>query len=294
MPTHYGAPAECDVFTEKGEPVRAVDFYNGGVDIICADSIDAVGDINLNGLAYEIADAVMFTNYFVQGLSAFDPHVQGSIAASDANKDGVPLTVADLVYLIRVIIGDAVPYPKVDVVSATFAFEDDVLSIDRDMAALHVVFQGNVAVELIADQMEMKTGMVDGNTHVIIFPDAINQTFSGEILRANGRLVGTPEFATYDGNSVAAKNVPRSFRVSQNYPNPFNPSTTIEFAMPQGGEWNVDIYNVAGQLVDHFDGSAEPGFVEVQWNASNLASGVYFYRVSTNTASKTMKAILLK
>lgn len=297
MPTYFGAPAECDVYTEKGEPLRAVDFYNGGVDIICADSIDATGDINLNGLAHEVADAVMFTNYFVSGLSAFGTHIDGSIAASDVNKDGVPLTVADLVHLIRVIIGDANPYPKLDVVQASFAFEDDVLSIDREMAAVHVVFQGNVSVELIAKNMEMEIGMVDGNTHVIVYPDydgSVGQTFVGEFLRANGRLVGQPEFATYDGHSVAAKNVPRSFRVSQNYPNPFNPSTTIEFAMPQGGEWNVDIYNVAGQLVDQFNGTAEPGFVEVVWNADRLASGVYFYRVSTANASKTMKAILLK
>ena len=46
----------------KPKPIRCVDFTNGGIDIICADSIDARGDINLNGLAYEVADAVMFSN----------------------------------------------------------------------------------------------------------------------------------------------------------------------------------------------------------------------------------------
>ncbi|MBD3257904.1 T9SS type A sorting domain-containing protein [candidate division GN15 bacterium] len=294
LPTYYGAPSVCDVFTEKGEPLRAVDFYNGGVDIICADSIDAVGDINLNGISYEVADAVMLTNYFIEGLSAFGTHVDGSIAASDANKDGNPLTVADLVYIIRVVIGDAVPYDKLDVVHATYAYEDNVLSIDREMGAVYAVFEGVVDVDLLANNMEIRTGVRDGNTHVVVYPDAINATFQGEFLRANGRLIGSPEFATYDGATVAAKNVPRTFRVEQNYPNPFNPSTNISFALPTAGEWTIEIFNVTGQVVETFDGVSEAGIVNVEWNANDLASGVYFYRVAYQNHSKTMKAILLK
>jgi len=104
FPTLTGAPVDtCDVFTDKGQPWRLVHFYNGGIDIICADDIDAVGDININNIPYEIADAVMFTNYFVNGIDAFGDHPEGSIAASDTNKDGITLSVADLVYLIRVI-----------------------------------------------------------------------------------------------------------------------------------------------------------------------------------------------
>jgi hypothetical protein len=54
----------------------------------------------------------MFSNYFVTGLSAFGSHVNGSVAASDANHDGLTLSVADLVYVIRVIVGDAMAYAK--------------------------------------------------------------------------------------------------------------------------------------------------------------------------------------
>jgi len=112
FPTYLGAQEEC-ICTPNDDPTckvaarSMVDFQNGGVDIVCADSIDARGDINLNGWGYEIADAVMFTNYFIQGISAFGTHPEGSIAASDTNADGLALTVADLVYLIRVVVGDA-------------------------------------------------------------------------------------------------------------------------------------------------------------------------------------------
>ena len=117
------------------------------MDIICADSIDAVGDVNLNGLAYEIADAVMFTNYFIQGLSAF-PHPDGSMAASDVNGDGISLTVADLVQLIRVVVGDASPLPKVSVeaIHADMTNANGVLSIEspEPVAAAYISVAGDV------------------------------------------------------------------------------------------------------------------------------------------------------
>ena len=59
-----------------------------------------------------IADAVTLANYFIYGLSAFSINIEGQIAASDVNADGIPLSVADLVYLIRVITGDALPIEK--------------------------------------------------------------------------------------------------------------------------------------------------------------------------------------
>jgi hypothetical protein len=108
FPTWFGAPEICDE-GDKLFPLRALDFWNGGVDIICADSIDARGDINLNGIGNEVADAVLFSNYFVYGLSVFNVNVDGQVAATDVNADGITLSVADLVYLIRVIVGDASP-----------------------------------------------------------------------------------------------------------------------------------------------------------------------------------------
>jgi hypothetical protein len=113
---HYGGwqgiegdPLLC-LAGDKYHPDTIVDFCNGGVDIICADSIDDRGDLNLNGIANEIADAVLYSNYFLYGISALDPlFLEAQIAASDVNADGVPLTVGDLVYLLRIVVGDALP-----------------------------------------------------------------------------------------------------------------------------------------------------------------------------------------
>jgi len=97
---------------EKSEPqpTQSLLFVNGVIVIICpGDNHLGETDLNLNGLAFEIADAELYAKYFILGVSAFTINVAGQTASSDTNVDGVPLTVADMVYLIRVITGDAVP-----------------------------------------------------------------------------------------------------------------------------------------------------------------------------------------
>jgi len=295
LPTMTGAPSpECDVVGQKGAPWRLVHFNNGGVDIICADSIDAVGDINLNNIAYEIADAVMFTNYFVSGLSAFNPHQFGSIAASDTNKDGITLSVADLVYLIRVIVGDALPYDKISpVVARVTVDKSGVYSVDQSMGAAYIVMAGNVTPSLLAPGMEMKYAFNGQNTNILVFSLEGNN-FSGNFLSAQGEVVSS-EFAAFNGAPVVADVMPADFQLHQNYPNPFNPVTTIKVEIPvKGAEWKLNVYNVTGQLVQSFSGVASTGFETVTWDASGVSSGVYFYKLTSGDFSATKKAVLLK
>lgn len=298
-PTYLGyQPVEaCD--GGKTDPEENVDLFNGGVDIACANLIDDRGDINLNGIAYEIADAVMFTNYFIQGETAFGPigsqQVQASIAASDANADGIPLSVADLVYLIRVVIGDAHAYPKVNPTHATFSHENGTMSVNSEMGAAYIVVEGKATPRLLAGNMEMKYGVVDNDTRILVYNSTQRgESFTGSFLEVEGEIVSI-EFATYEGQPVEASNVPRTFSVEQNYPNPFNAETRISFAMPNAGEWRVSIYNVTGQLVEEFSGVAEVGGKQdVYWNAAGRSSGIYFYKVVAGDQTETKKAVYLK
>jgi hypothetical protein len=292
MPTFLGAPPECET-SDKVDVERAIDFYNGGIDIICSDSIDARGDINMNGLGYEIADAVMFTNYFIYGLSAFGTHIEGSIAASDCNADGIALSVADLVYLIRVVIGDAQEYVKLSPVAAEYTFDKEgTLTVEGEMGALHAVFAGNVTPSLLAKDMEMKYNYDGENTNVIIFSLEGNG-FSGPALSANGSLVSL-EMATLYGAVVNAELIPSDFALMQNYPNPFNPATTIEFMVPYTTDYSLTIYNVTGQVVNTFSGTAEAGPVTVTFDATDYSSGIYFYKLNAGDFSATKKMVLLK
>ena len=86
--------------------------------------------------------------------------------------------------------------------------------------------------------------------------------------------------------SVAQGNgTPESFALEQNYPNPFNPATQIRYALPARASVTLDVYNALGQHVATLvNESEEAGFHEVRFDGTNLASGVYFYRLRAHPA----------
>ena len=89
--------------------------------------------------------------------------------------------------------------------------------------------------------------------------------------------------------------IPSSYSVSQNYPNPFNPSTNFSFGLPKSGNVKLAIYDVLGNEVAVIvDGFKQAGSYSVNLNASNLSSGVYFYRLTSGDFTKTMKMSLIK
>ncbi len=89
--------------------------------------------------------------------------------------------------------------------------------------------------------------------------------------------------------------LPTAFALYQNYPNPFNPTTTIAFSLDERADVTIEIYNVLGQSVERFDLGLRPaGEHEIEWNARNRPSGVYFYRLSSELGSQVRKMVLLK
>ena len=89
--------------------------------------------------------------------------------------------------------------------------------------------------------------------------------------------------------------LPNGFSLNQNFPNPFNPTTTIAFALPSGSQTNLEIIDILGRIVERRDlGYLNAGDHEIQYDASALSSGVYFYRVVTESGSLARKMVLLK
>jgi hypothetical protein len=89
--------------------------------------------------------------------------------------------------------------------------------------------------------------------------------------------------------------VPTSFEVSQNYPNPFNPTTTIEISLDRTTAVRVQVFNIMGRVVATLmDGRQTAGRYTLTWDASDMSSGVYFYRVTTGERVVTRKMMLLK
>jgi hypothetical protein len=94
--------------------------------------------------------------------------------------------------------------------------------------------------------------------------------------------------------------VPAAYRLAQNFPNPFNPVTTIKFDMKEKGNVTLRIYNVAGELVRTLvDDVRDAGAYAIEWDGrnnggSNVATGVYFYKMETNGFNETKKMVMLR
>lgn len=97
-------------------------------------------------------------------------------------------------------------------------------------------------------------------------------------------------------SSETLQGLPGEFRLSQNYPNPFNPSTTITFDVPNSTHIRLDVFNSIGALVAVLiDEHKSAGSYTHRFNASQLASGMYFYRLSASGGTiSTKKMILIK
>jgi hypothetical protein len=89
--------------------------------------------------------------------------------------------------------------------------------------------------------------------------------------------------------------LPTELTLAQNYPNPFNPTTTIGFGLPARSQVTIRVIDILGRTVDQLDlGSMSAGTHEVEYDASALSSGVYFYRIDTDLSSQTRKMVLVK
>jgi len=146
-------------------------------------------------------------------------------------------------------------------------------------------------------QIKINTSL--GDTTVTLFNDAQIQTYQFDV-------VGDPQSIVFDpGNWILKNNTvvtevedvvqPFNYSLQQNYPNPFNPSTTIEYSIPQSGLVTLKVFNVLGKEVATLvNGQNDAGNHKVEFNASALNSGVYFYKIESGNFVDTKKMILLK
>jgi hypothetical protein len=96
-------------------------------------------------------------------------------------------------------------------------------------------------------------------------------------------------------DEIAISDLPKSPLLKQNYPNPFNPSTNIAYSLPKSAHVKMSVYNMLGKRVSTLvNRNQKAGKHLVNFDASNLASGVYLYRLETGGFAQTNKMILIK
>jgi hypothetical protein len=89
--------------------------------------------------------------------------------------------------------------------------------------------------------------------------------------------------------------IPNKYLLTQNYPNPFNPSTKITYSIPTRSNASLKVFDVLGsEVAELVNGEIEPGSYDIEFNAAQLSSGVYFYQLKTENYIETKKMILIR
>lgn len=189
LQTNQGWPESCASELGNNQANRAVNFREGGVSIVCPEPIDYRGDINLNALAYEVADAILFSDYFFAGLAAFTTDVNAQVDATDVNANGLPLEFRDLIYLLRIILGDALPFPKAPAVDTlTAVFTQNTLSKFVRVESPHLLagaildFDGQITPDYLPaapDNFFQESMNLAGGTRILVASGQPGQATNG-------------------------------------------------------------------------------------------------------------------
>ncbi len=177
-----------------------------------------------------------------------------------------------------------------DFVSVNWALEDNGLTVFLNDGTGHFTPELNCFQSLATG---IPRGVVasdfdlDGKTDLaIIATDEFGQD-SLFVLYSTGNVSGISE--------ENFQQIPENFSLSQNYPNPFNPSTTIRFELPESDIVTLKIFNILGEEVSTLvNTELKAGKHEYQFNANNLSSGIYFYRIQAGSFTETKKMILIR
>jgi hypothetical protein len=100
---------------------------------------------------------------------------------------------------------------------------------------------------------------------------------------------------TATGINYSSNSTPQNYELKQNYPNPFNPVTVIKYLLPSESKVSLKIYDMLGkEVITLVNAIQTPGEHIVNFNASNLTSGIYLYKITAGNFTQTKKLVLLK
>ncbi|MFQ6008799.1 MAG: T9SS type A sorting domain-containing protein, partial [Candidatus Zixiibacteriota bacterium] len=244
--------------------------------------------------------------------------------AMDVNGSCTGPNIADVTYIVDYLfrdgaeplcgcLGKSVPLPKVnpDILVTSF-FENDVTTIQLsspiDLRGVQLELKGAEGAT-VANLFGEKLDLVYCQRNGIVRVGLLDLDGAEIIATGDHQLVSIPGkyelvsaiVSDMDHHDIVASigsklsELPDSYALDQNFPNPFNPMTAISFTIPAASYVKLEIYNIMGQKVTTLiDRQMEAGRYTIQWDASNVASGVYLYRLQAGDFVDTKKMTLLK
>jgi hypothetical protein len=130
------------------------------------------------------------------------------------------------------------------------------------------------------------------NAEIYIWTDDEAQFFADDFLLV--KMI-EPEGAQAIDDQASDLHLPKSYALNQNYPNPFNPTTALSYQLAEMSNVNLSIYNMLGQKVATLvNERQQAGTYQIEWDAGNLASGIYYYTIKAGAFHQVKKMVLMK
>jgi endo-1,4-beta-xylanase len=161
----------------------------------------------------------------------------------------------------------------------TILLEDEIFGVNR---------AANARIYRVSDTTEAGWG-----SYASVFTAPLYSIARGGVTSLGSYVVG--RFSNTTSVTSESKTTPKEFTLGQNYPNPFNPSTTIRFTLPKSVFVSLKVYDMVGrEVASLLSGEMPAGGYSTEWNALNVPSGTYFYRLQAGAFVETRKLVLLK
>ncbi len=213
-------------------------------------------------------------------MIGYNDHYDYTAIVSNNNSEWLGIRSAEIneIYDIGLIMNDP-PYPY-----ATYSDHDRFWE------------QGYPAILMIENAPPWTTGMYYARNYLYHTSyDTLGSVNLGLVKKVTQMNLGLAADLTGRVTSVPGARIPETYALYQNYPNPFNPTTTIEYMVPAAGNVRITVYDIQGrERVRLMDSHHEPGKYSVPFDAGNLASGVYFYRLTAGPVVQTKKMMVVK
>ena len=226
-------------------------------------------------------------------------------------------TATDAINLSRVILrqGSAANAPTlvIDGIYIDNVWNNNVLPVELSsftsvISKRDVTLNWSTASETNNSGFEIERALVNGSYSKVgsvagtgTTTSAVNYSFTDRNLSSGNysyrlkQIDFNGNFEYFNLNNEVNVGIPTKFELSQNYPNPFNPSTSINFDLPSDGKVSIKLFDMSGKEVAVLVNEVKTaGYYSVNFNASSLSSGVYFYNITADNFTATKKMMLVK
>jgi hypothetical protein len=230
------------------------------------------GFINFNS-----SDTPIGNNQF-QGLA--DESNQEKITFTDSDGYSVNLFATD--EILNPQLFELPPFPPADIFDVRF--KSGLIKENLNASRLIVIKSEDYPISI------RTTGL-----SITLKYESNGMTITEEISPGDVITISDEKVATVEVIEKSSGSFPMEYKLFPNYPNPFNPSTTINFTIPNTSQVILNVYNVLGELISTLvNGELQAGYHGYKFNASKIASGVYYYSLKAGEFSETKKMLLVK